>query len=148
MTSAQPMLIAEELWKLRPDCRVILAEEPADRARSLEPASLGARRPPKRKVPAAADREPWATCSARDATCLPFGVVGELRRKPGRIATVGGDGQFREMNSDGHCQFCTGATDTTTNGQSLLVGLATPKWSTFFSVFSSVFLARRVGLDR
>ena len=33
----------------RPGCRVILAEEPADRARSLEPESLGARRPPKRR---------------------------------------------------------------------------------------------------
>ena len=49
VTSAQPMLIAEELWKLRPGCRVILAEEPADRAQSLEPESSGARRPPKRR---------------------------------------------------------------------------------------------------
>eukprot|EP01045_Picozoa_sp_COSAG04_P017254 COSAG04_NODE_1512_length_6486_cov_5.272428_2_plen_118_part_00 len=37
------------------------------------------------KVPAAADRDGSVNCLARDAACLPFGVVGELRRKLGPI---------------------------------------------------------------
>ena len=41
------------------------------------------------EVVAAAYREHWAKCLAHDAACLPFGVVGELRRKPGPIVAVG-----------------------------------------------------------
>ena len=33
------------------------------------------------EVPAAAFRVHWAMCLAYDAACLPFGMVGELRRK-------------------------------------------------------------------
>ena len=40
------------------------------------------------EVLAAADREPWVNCLAHDAACLPFGVVGELRRKLGPVACV------------------------------------------------------------
>jgi hypothetical protein len=40
------------------------------------------------EVPAAADREHWAKCSAHDAACLPFGMVGEPRRKLGPITTL------------------------------------------------------------
>ena len=49
---------------------------------------LGSSQATEAKVPAAADREPCATCSARDAACLPFGMVGELRRKLGLIITL------------------------------------------------------------
>ena len=38
------------------------------------------------EVVAAAYREHWAKCLAHDAACLPFGMVGELRRKLGPIA--------------------------------------------------------------
>ena len=40
------------------------------------------------EVPAAADREHWAKCLAHDAACLPFGMVGEPRRKLGPITTL------------------------------------------------------------
>eukprot|EP01045_Picozoa_sp_COSAG04_P006738 COSAG04_NODE_338_length_16370_cov_18.584230_9_plen_107_part_00 len=38
--------------------------------------------------PLTADREPWAKCLAHDAACLPFGMVGELRRKLGPTTTL------------------------------------------------------------
>ena len=38
------------------------------------------------EVPAAADHEHWAKCLAHDAACLPFGMVGELRRQLGPVA--------------------------------------------------------------
>ena len=38
------------------------------------------------EVPAAAFRVHWAMCLAYDAACLPFGMVGELRRKLSPIA--------------------------------------------------------------
>ena len=38
------------------------------------------------EVSAAALRVLWAMCLAYDAACLPFGMVGELRRKLGPIA--------------------------------------------------------------
>jgi len=41
-----------------------------------------------KQVPAAADREHWAKCLANDAACLPFGMVGEPRRKLGPITTL------------------------------------------------------------
>ena len=31
---------------------------------------------------------PWAKCLAHDAACLPFGMVGEPRRKLGPITTL------------------------------------------------------------
>ena len=40
------------------------------------------------EVPAAADREHWAKCLTNDAACLPFGMVGEPRRKLGPITTL------------------------------------------------------------
>eukprot|EP01045_Picozoa_sp_COSAG04_P047424 COSAG04_NODE_17692_length_461_cov_1.588398_1_plen_114_part_00 len=40
------------------------------------------------QVPAAAHCDDRVICLARDAACLPFGVVGELRRKLGPIAYV------------------------------------------------------------
>ena len=40
------------------------------------------------EVSAAAFRVHWAMCLAYDAACLPFGVVGELRRKLSPITTL------------------------------------------------------------
>ena len=40
------------------------------------------------EVPAEADREHWTKCLAHDAACLPFGMVGEPRRKLGPITTL------------------------------------------------------------
>ena len=40
------------------------------------------------EVSAAAYREHWAKCLAHDAACLPFGMVGELRRKLSPITTL------------------------------------------------------------
>ena len=40
------------------------------------------------EVPAAADREHWAKCLTNDAACLPFGMVGEPRRKLSPITTL------------------------------------------------------------
>ena len=40
------------------------------------------------EVLAAADREHWAKCLTNDAACLPFGMVGEPRRKLGPITTL------------------------------------------------------------
>ena len=40
------------------------------------------------EVSAAAFRVHWAMCLAHDAACLPFGMVGELRRKLSPITTL------------------------------------------------------------
>ena len=40
------------------------------------------------EVSAAAFRVHWAMCLAYDAACLPFGMVGELRRKLSPITTL------------------------------------------------------------
>ena len=49
---------------------------------------LGLREAAEAEVSAAAFRVHWALCLAYDAACLPFGMVGELRRKLSPITTL------------------------------------------------------------